>query len=899
MGSFRTVAIVVALTATLAFVPAETRGSLLDDILAGDIKANAKTMEYVGDNIILRGDVKVKYQDMVITGDKAVVNMQTKDLEAVGNIKFIKRQTDTETVSMDKLEKLKRDFNAKVSIEGYVTSASGRRRIEVNVTRDVAVFKAKRVSGNLSSGVLEFKGFVCQVGTYFILGASASRDSEGIITVKDAKLSTCEYIVDDQEHYSITAGEVKVYPPHLADINNLFGGVFGKHHKKPESLSKTSLDQGDHTIYAYNCTFRVGGVPVFWSPILYKPDEPSSLGFQVQAGYDSEWGMFLLASKKFRVMTDPAVIETTPHVDLYSKRGFGYGDETTIRTRDSYTEIFGYGIYDNEPYGPDDKDDDDFKKINNRLSVPHYRYDLRLSHLNHITPRLDFRGHVEKLSDINFLQDFFVERSENDPQPATFANLEYQGDRFIASISARPRTNDFFTVVERLPEIRLDIPRQELWNNIYYQGETSFNNFYMRWRDFDNPRTAGNGVDPKDYSTMRIDTLHMFYYPLKFDWLNVIPRGGLRLTDYTRTSSEDIDVSDLETMFIVDAPDGNPEGNVVNYKGKQRNRLRFAGEVGLELNTKIHRSWNNVKNAFFDIDGLRHVFIPYINYTYIPEPSLNRDEIFYFDDVDRIEKMHFIRFGMKNRLQTRRGPYGKEQIYEWASMENYFDFHCERKKEYSHFGDFGTRININPLPGLRFSTEFLMNAGMSNAPNSSTYRGGKKLESAKGISSKYINRLSSTIDYKIMENLRVWARYNFQNNYRYRGVYSMGSSLDTLNSTSSFERNYRRFQTASAGIEFPIPWDDGKTRCALEGVFDLEGGYFRENRFKVIRKLHCWEVAVELAQRRSRNSEGGRETNNSVMFMLYLTEGPGRKVKLRQSPSSRSTASDSPAVNME
>ena len=38
------------------------------------------------------------------------------------------------------------------------------------------------------------------------------------------------------------------------------------------------------------------------------------------------------------------------------------------------------------------------------------RYDLWVSHVNHLTPRLDVRGRFEKLSDIEFLHDFFRKR---------------------------------------------------------------------------------------------------------------------------------------------------------------------------------------------------------------------------------------------------------------------------------------------------------------------------------------------------------------------------------------------------------------------------------------------------------------------------------------------------------
>ena len=58
---------------------------------------------------------------------------------------------------------------------------------------------------------------------------------------------------------------------------------------------------------------------------------------------------------------------------------------------------------------------------------------------------------------------------------------------------------------------------------------------------------------------------------------------------------------------------------------------------------------------------------PFINYTYIPKPTEDRDHLYYFDDIDRIDEQNFMRFGVENRLQTRSGN-GVRNI---LAMENY------------------------------------------------------------------------------------------------------------------------------------------------------------------------------------------------------------------------------------
>ena len=71
--------------------------------------------------------------------------------------------------------------------------------------------------------------------------------------------------------------------------------------------------------------------------------------------------------------------------------------------------------------------------------------------------------------------------------------MEYQGERFSATLQTTFRVNDFYTTMERLPELRFDFFRQELFKNIYYQGETSAGYYRTRWREYDFPR----GMNPK------------------------------------------------------------------------------------------------------------------------------------------------------------------------------------------------------------------------------------------------------------------------------------------------------------------------------------------------------------------------------------------------------------------
>ncbi|MCK5845445.1 MAG: hypothetical protein KAG97_12100, partial [Victivallales bacterium] len=338
--------------------------------------------------------------------------------------------------------------------------------------------------------------------------------------------------------------------------------------------------------------------------------------------------------------------------------------------------------------------------------------------------------------------------------------LEYQFDRFSAGALVRPRVNNFFSVVESLPEVRLDIPRQELFANIYYQGETTFNYRRMNWRHYDHPRSQG-GQDIKRYESARFDTLHMFYYPFKLAMFNFIPRAGIRMTAYSKTSKKKISDDDINNYFVVDSPSTDSGGNINNYDSKGGSEFRFAGEVGMEVNTKIYRTWQTAKSAFWGVDGLRHVIVPYLNYNFIPEPSVDREHIYYFDDIDRIREQNFLRVGVKNRLETRRGNYGDQEVYTWASLEHYLDFHFASEKNFNTVGDFGTILKFNPTPNFSSTMDLLCDVGQGR-----------------------LNRFDFRLDYDINEDWKVFMGYYYQREYEQRSVYSMGSSLTDITSGS-------------------------------------------------------------------------------------------------------------------
>jgi hypothetical protein len=167
-----------------------------------------------------------------------------------------------------------------------------------------------------------------------------------------------------------------------------------------------------------------------------------------------------------------------------------------------------------------------------------------------------------------------------------------------------------------------------------------------------------NGPSSAGYSTARTDTYHQLLLPWKFfGWLNVTPRVGGRFTYYSTESG----------------PGGTNDET-----------FRKVFNTGVETSFKASRLWAGATNSLLQIDGLRHILEPSVNYVFVPDPSTPPSQLPQFDtelpslltlpvqfpdynDIDSIDSENVIRFGLRNTLQTKREGQ-LENLLDWNLM---------------------------------------------------------------------------------------------------------------------------------------------------------------------------------------------------------------------------------------
>jgi hypothetical protein len=849
--------------------------------------ASADSFEIIGDNLIAKGNIHLRKANLLLYSDMIVVNNTTKNIELSGNVKFYNIMNTRLEVEYWELRTLERDPDVEMKVVGTIMTETGRQKIVVDVMRQMMAWSGNKAIGNLSSGIFEFGKFATNLGGYTAIGDNAMRTPDGKITIEDAETSPCMDFSEGHSIFSIKSGKLVAYPSNITDKRaRIMQDEYSGYAHYADEGGSSGGGSNDYNLWGYNNLIYIGKVPVFWLPIIYKPATGDIGNWNFSAGQDSAWGYFVNTTNSWKVVdNENAQLSLSNMIDYFTLRGLGLGNQTMLDTEDSKSELFVYGIADKAP----NTNYPEYSRFG-QMTAGNIRYDVTASNMTHLADGLDFRGQFAKLSDLYFLYNFFYPVALINPQPATYGNFEYNNDYLNLGFTVRPRTNSFYSVIETLPELTLDMPRQEVWDGIFYQGNSSIGYKSMKWRDFSISRAEaglGNGIGPADYDSGRFDTLHFGYYPMQLDWLNVIPRAGVRFTAYSRSSQQKISQDDLNNMLIVQQPESKSEVDIVNYDNEGGGRARFIGEVGVELNTKISRSWNKVKNAYWELDGIRHTMQPYVNYTYIPEPSVNRDNLYYFDDVDRISETNFARFGLQNRLQTRRGSWKDSETYTWASMETYFDIlstgktneyylqggykdeAAQRPDDYGGFkqlGDIGHTMTFNASDALSFNFQFLLD--------------GQRLTTGEWLRS--INKLSFNGKYELAEGWSVNGGWYAGTDGYSQGPYSMGSSFKRLQAGSVFQRIFTASNSTYGGLNYKI---NDRTLGTVSFNYDFYQKLMPGLTFSITRQLPCGlELLLDATVRDQRNTSGyGSHTEFRWGINLGFSSSPNFIIQPRES----------------
>lgn len=732
-------------------------------------------------------------EEMTISADDVGHDVTTGMARAKGNVRIIYGKL-TLTANEASINRESMDFTAVGNVIITLADNGG-------------TWRAPAIKGNLQSRAFTFGPYRLDSPVWHSAGDKGDNDKDGNATLTHAWLSTCDL---ENPHYRLSASSVTY--------------------------------RNDKTFTARNVLFKLGPVPIFYFPILWGNTDGNS-GFILRPGYSGKKGAYLRIGRTWKNGDE---ITTRVYTDLMSKRGVGLGIENSIDSDIRKVESLAYGLLDSD--SPETE-----HGYNRRFRSTDERFRLQTSYCEQLAETIMLRANVDLLSDIDFLEDWFKRDFRQLGQPKSFLDLAYEGDTISAGILVRPRLNDFYTVAETLPELRLDVPRLNIDGlPIQYESHSKLGYYSMKWRNFDRKRNElipdelyddQLYDDPDNYQTWRAHTQHFLYLPIHIgDAAVFTPRAGAALTYYSRSSKQKVTRDNLADIFDADNPDDPfSVAPVVNYDAHGGEVTRAAFEFGAELKTRAFSDWANWESEYLDIHGVRHVIEPYANYTFSPDPSHNRDYLYYFDDIDRLQQQHFIRLGIDQRLITKRNYSRKPFI----RLQSYVDFHFDRDSDTNkHPADLGNRIDFYPRDYLNVWTALVHDIGAGD-----------------------IQRAESGFRFGHEDKLNLSLRYIYRNEHISRSTYSLGTSLVDFTGESGYLK--KRFESADvfvADLFIPI---NPLTSIQISAEYDFEQNKLSEHKYFLKRQLHCWIMGLGF---------GWDNDEFEALIMFQLTAFP--KIKL-------------------
>jgi hypothetical protein len=389
--------------------------------------------------------------------------------------------------------------------------------------------------------------------------------------------------------------------------------------------------------------------------------------------------------------------------------------------------------------------------MNERDKVNHTKRDRWRAEYRHkwpIQPNTTAVVEYHKMKDKDFIKDYFYrEEYERDPQPATLVSLIHADRWYSGDILVQPRVNNFFTETQRLPELKLDIKDQRIMEGLplFYRG------------DFD----AAN-LDRKEASSdqannvIRADAYNQLSIPMRLaNFISLDPYAGQRETFYTREIDTDIE------------------------------RWRGAFYTGVDTSINFYRIYDYNTDALnLDINRLRHIFTPNVNYFYTPKPTLAPQRLFEFDDVDTVDERNGLNLVFENKLQTKRMENGEPatiELLRWIVETDYL-FHRENGKRLT---DIWSDLEIRPYSWLFLKQTALYDPKWKDLRTLNTDIDAKdpKDNWRFGIGHRYEQKTSSQVTTELETKItpkwkiRVFELYEFKGNDLKEQEYSIARDL--------------------------------------------------------------------------------------------------------------------------
>ena len=346
--------------------------------------------------------------------------------------------------------------------------------------------------------------------------------------------------------------------------------------------------------------------------------------------------------------------------------------------------------------------------------------------------------------------------------------------------------------------------------------------------------------------------------------MNLTPRAGIRGTVYTRSNlTQDGAVQNTAGGAGFDVGNNEPLADTSLF--------RYVFNFGFDASTKAYATWNEVKNKAWAIDGIRHVFEPFVQASYIPQPNVRPNEFAGFDSrvnstesqplnsslynsIDSIDKLLIVRPGMMNRIMTKRDG----APYELANWKIYTDYQPIRPELTSlNFQSVQIPETVpSSLPELYNVLNVMPVPWWTGTVGATT-----------AISGNGFNSLNLGSRWQICPALDLFGSYSFLESFSY---------LDALNN-EVLTNTQTSLVNATAHYRLNESWlvNGGVT-------YSLNPGLVQGVNFGLCRDIGAWIIGVSVGQRNNQ----GAQSETVALATLTLKAFPEMPLGFNQNPTS-------------
>lgn len=475
-------------------------------------------------------------------GDRFSYSLRSRILTGAGGVEIVQGDATLRG------ERITIDLSTSVAeIEGNATAT----RLGDIVTGDRGVYDFEKGEG-------VFYGTRGRSEPWHVSADTVEREAGGQYTVKQAHITTCNLA---SPHYRLSAGTITVVP--------------------------------DERVVARNIFLRAGSFPVFYLPYYSHRLDTGRPPIELEGGTQSDLGAYARLGYNLELGEE---ILLNPHVWGFTESGVGGG-------LDGRLNLFGgagRGKFDS--FYISDMNDDNTEEV----GVERDRGKIDFYYRQELPYDLTALLQAEYITDGEFLKTFDFDDFSERELPETFANVERTGEHNVISFTVRERLVDYIEDVDRLPEFRIELLEQRIWDTGLFFGATN--------------DVAYLDNEASDFQMTRNFSRGSLRRPLRlWNWLELAPFVEGDATYYSKTLVEEDEY-----------------------------RLSWSG--GLVAQSRFHKVYGS---PFGMYTAFRHLIVPTLTYRFRPTPDNEPEELPGFDAIDAIDRENSFEIELKNYLQAK------------------------------------------------------------------------------------------------------------------------------------------------------------------------------------------------------------------------------------------------------